>query len=470
MGGTALVLLQLWFISFARKWTTYTTRSSDGVVIIPGVENSSLIDSVDTMIHDTVTPIRESVYHAWGPEGIDLKHVLRYINETYYDNVTWSKPVRSYQPFPAYVTVRNNTSSIFVPRKILRRILGGAASRLQMMLPHFQRALQINFLHNRNQYSSLGSILDDGGSIPILFDLSDFRGCQDPTFNYTDALGDRYRSSASVPLFTLSRSPRCRYAFPIPTYSAYEYMAIGYVNGTNLWQDKMNEWAIEFPWDNKTSQVYWRGGCKAERYWFVIRANNSTNRRFMNVRTVGNKCGSGPWQPRKAKPDRQEASMQFKAVFDIDGNSWSERLPRLLCYNSAVVLVTIDDDFEEYFMSDLIPGVHFIPANLENFTDVAKMVTHKRNDGMLLEVVKNANTWCRNHLTEERLNSDFLSILNGYVEMLNRGHPNWVSEWNRVAPSYVGFEAFEDGHGGFTNQITSDETHDIKFLDPPNGR
>lgn len=466
MGGTALVLLQLWFISFGQKWTRYITGTSDGVLSVPDVGNHSSMDSVGLTSHDTATPSHQKAYHSWGPDGIDLKHVLRYINETYYDNVTWSKPVRSYQPFPAYVTVRNKTRTLFVPRKLLRRILGGAASRLQMMLPHFQRALQIEFLHNRNEYSSVGWILDHGGSIPILFDLSDFRGCQDPNFNYTGVLGQLYRSSANVPLFTLSRSPRCRYAFPIPTYSAYEYMTIGYVNGTNRWQDKMNQWALEFPWDNKTSQVYWRGGCKAERYWFVIRANNGTSRRFMNVRTVGNKCGKGPFQPRKAKPDRQEASMQFKAVFDIDGNSWSERFPRLMCYNSAVVLVAVEDDFEEYFMSDLIPGVHFIPANLQNFTDVAKMVTDKRNDDMLLNVVMNANAWCRNYLTEERLDSDFLSIMNGYVEMLNRGDPNWLREWNRVASSYVGPEVFDDGHGGFSDQVTPDESHDIQFLDP----
>jgi hypothetical protein len=67
---------------------------------------------------------------------------------------------------------------------------------------------------------------------------------------------------------------------------------------------------------------------------------------------------------------------------------------------------------------------------------------------------------------EERLNSDFLSILNGYVEMLNRGHPYWHSEWNRVAPSYVGAKVLDDGHGGFSDQVTPDETHDIKSLDP----
>jgi hypothetical protein len=102
MAGTALVLLQLWFILFGPKWTTYITGSTDGLLIIPDVGNHSSMDRIDATSHDTRTPIlKRRTYHSWGPEGIDLKHVLRYINETYYDNVTWSKPVRSYQPFPS---------------------------------------------------------------------------------------------------------------------------------------------------------------------------------------------------------------------------------------------------------------------------------------------------------------------------------------------------------------------------------
>ena len=34
----------------------------------------------------------------------------------------------------------------------------------------------------------------------------------------------------------------------------------------------MDEWAEVYPWSNKTSQVFWRGGCKGPRKGFVIRA------------------------------------------------------------------------------------------------------------------------------------------------------------------------------------------------------
>jgi hypothetical protein len=70
-----------------------------------------------------------------------------------------------------------------------------------------------------------------------------------------------------------------------------------------------------------------------------------------------------------------EDSMRFKAVIDIDGNSWSERFPRLMCYNSAVIGIDVSDhaptlaDFEEeYYMraggDRPLPGVHCISADL----------------------------------------------------------------------------------------------------------
>jgi len=93
--------------------------------------------------------------------------------------------------------------------------------------------------------------------------------------------------------------------------------------------------------------------------------------------------------------------MSYRAVIDTDGNSWSERLPRLLCYNSAVVVVAVQDDYDEYIMDELVPGVHYIPANLEKLTEVARGIMQPVNDDMLRSVVKNANTWCREHLTEE---------------------------------------------------------------------
>ena len=452
----AAFVLQLFvFVLVALRWTP--SQSSGEIIMLEGVPaaKQERSDLVDTDVNDAL----QTRYHSWGPEGIDLRQILRYINETYYDNVTWTRPIRSYQPFPLYIVLHNDTPTIWVPRNILRRIFRGAAKRLKIMLPYFQQALQIQLGRNRKRYSSLVSVLARVGSLPLLFDLSDFRECQDPTSNASDI---RYRLAGSVPLFTLCRSPRCRYAFPIPTYSSYEYMKIGYINGTNRWQEKMDEWAEVYPWSNKTSQVFWRGGCKGPRKDFVIRAQ--TDRRFLNVRSVGNRCGTGPNIPRLGQPTPPEYSMRYKAVFDIDGNAWSERLPRLLCYNSVVVVLSIEDDFEEYFMLDLTPGVHFIPASMENFTEVARIINRKENEGMLQNVVKNANAWCRERLTEERLNLDFLSVLNGYVEMLNVRDPYWVEEWDRVATSYVGPEVFKNGHGGFSDQVDLEASEGIDDL------
>jgi hypothetical protein len=382
-------------------------------------------------------------YHSWGPEGIDFQQVLRYINATYYDNTTWSKSARSYQPFAAYIVVDDhNAPTLWFPRATLSILKGGSAKRLSIMLPYFQRALQFQLADYSASFPSLVLALKQHGSIPLLFDLSDYRQCQDPTFEFTD---ERYSSSGGVPLLTLCQSPNCRYAFPIPSYGTYEYTKIGVTSeGVNQWAERMKEWAQTYPWHSKIRQAYWRGGCKEQRYNFVrIAANHS---RHFSVRSVGNKCGKGPGTPAKAKTtDPPEASMQYKAVFDIDGNSWSERFPRLLCYNSVVVLLTVPNDFEEYFMKDLLPGVHFLPASMANFTEIGPMILKPENDAMLQRVVQNANAWCRAHMTPERLNLDFLSILNGYVETLDAGSPQWIYEWRRVESSYVGPHVTHDG-------------------------
>lgn len=431
-------------------------RANAGKIELQNTTNEELYQSATLELVKKPNSQRltnRSQYHSWGPEGIDLQQILRYINVTYYDNMTWTKPIRSYQPFAAYLVVEahNNAPTLWFSQKTLRRLESGAGNRLKILLPHFQHALRAQLFQHRRDFPSLVAALAQHGSIPLLFDLSDYHECQDPAFDFLD---DRYKTSAGVPLFTLCQSPSCQYAFPIPTYSTYEYTKIGVRdNGTNRWREIMKEWSESYPWHEKISQAYWRGGCKEERYDFVRIASNHS--RYFNVRSVGNKCGKGPGTPAKAKTmDLPETSMKFKVVVDIDGNSWSERFPRLLCFNSAVVRLNVANDFEEYFMKDLIPGVHFIAANMTNFTDVGRMILQKESDAMLQKVVQNANEWCRNHMTPEQLNLDFLSILNGYVETLNIGTPNWINEWGRLEMSYVGPKTVQ---GGFSKEVEGKE-------------
>ena len=63
--------------------------------------------------------------------------------------------------------------------------------------------------------------------------------------------------------------------------------------------------------------------------------------------------------------------MNYWAVLDLDGTAWSERFARLLCYNSVVIHIEVDNDLEEYFYFDggeLQPHVHYLPATLKNYT------------------------------------------------------------------------------------------------------
>jgi hypothetical protein len=56
------------------------------------------------------------------------------------------------------------------------------------MLPYFQRALQVQLAEYNAPIPSLVIALKQHGSVPLLFDLSDYRQCQDPTFEFTDEL------------------------------------------------------------------------------------------------------------------------------------------------------------------------------------------------------------------------------------------------------------------------------------------
>ncbi|KAL7479580.1 hypothetical protein ACHAW6_005307 [Cyclotella cf. meneghiniana] len=129
--------------------------------------------------------------------------------------------------------------------------------------------------------------------------------------------------------------------------------------------------------------------------------------------------------------------MKYKALIDIDGNNWSSRFMMLLCTNSVVI--KIDPDYVDYFYNDLIPDLHYIPASLENITDVARYVVDPKNDEEMRNVVKAANSWCKRVVTEEVLVRDAMfqldeleSALGAYEE-----RNNWIDDWRKFRMSGV---------------------------------
>lgn len=86
----------------------------------------------------------------------------------------------------------------------------------------------------------------------------------------------------------------------------------------------------------------------------------------------------------------------YRAILDLDGNSWSERFPRVLCGNSVVIKVSPAQ--VDYFWPTLFPHVHYVPANLTNLTAVAAHVVADDNQVEMQQIVANAQSWCQNHL------------------------------------------------------------------------
>lgn len=119
---------------------------------------------------------------------------------------------------------------------------------------------------------------------------------------------------------------------------------------------------------------------------------------------------------------------KITAIIDIDGNNWSARFHPLLCTNSIIIKIT--PDFIEHYYHELEPNVHYIPASLDNLTQVVEYVLEERNDGKMRGVVKNANEWCLASRRKDSLARRALGALDMYrgaLKTYNGGH--WMEDW-----------------------------------------
>lgn len=128
--------------------------------------------------------------------------------------------------------------------------------------------------------------------------------------------------------------------------------------------------------------------------------------------------------------------MNYKAIIDIDGNSWSSRFGELLCTNSVVIKITPEhmERFQQQTATEsrvvVLPNVHYLPATIENITAIAAFVVDPRNDRAMRNMVRTANEWCRMRNTERGLADEAMEALEDYRQMLDdRYGGRWKTEW-----------------------------------------
>jgi Glycosyl transferase family 90 len=366
--------------------------------------------------------------------------------------------------------------------KAKRRFINTERSMLKA-LNIIQEEYQTNQSCSDSQWPTLCKTIFPSGStgggngVPFLAYYGDYDSCN--RYNWVSSSGE----DVSVPLFTTAARLDCNYTVPFPNYYS-QLMSSG-----SEWDRLFELYRERYAWDSKTPVVAWRGGMtgiirnateKCPRWKMVQTVREIESKRGLSLRTSKKHTlfdVAITHLPPPARPFAQkievdvgkinskEDSMDFidfqkyRAILDIDGNSWSGRFGSLLCLNS--VILKVEPAFMEYFYygyknphmkgtfinDSLQPWKHFIPvkADFSDLEELAEFVLDPKNDEEILQIVQNANDWCRQKMIDESFAIDMLNIWERYVQLLYVNDPSWnLVTWNlgkaRIVDSSSPFE------------------------------
>ena len=325
--------------------------------------------------------------------------------------------------------------------------------------------LQLNYKYSNKTWPRLTNTLlnnqnPSSSGFPMLFWFGDYTEC-----NYQN-----WKQSLSIPLFTNAASVQCNYSFPFVTYQT------GRDSNIN-WTEMIPQQHERYPWHTKYNKVIWRGSLtgkivnathKSPR-WKMVKLVHDLHEEYDTMKENIDKNDAitttldpyvldvaatrlpprhKEWRPSLVHElggledgIAMEDFQKYRGIIDMDGNSWSSRFGRLLCYNSVVLKV--ESSWVDYFYfkngwdnePKLQPWVHYIPvkADLSNLLEMATFVADPQNDEFLINMVHEANTWCSQNMVRRRISIDILNIWERYIELLDIGNPNWVEDhWKPV--------------------------------------
>lgn len=142
------------------------------------------------------------------------------------------------------------------------------------------------------------------------------------------------------------------HAIGMPGYESWRMIRDMGISGRYSWNRRffMNEWW--YPWRNKINKAVWRGsttGCLYRNFDDLPRAKLvKEGAMHSDLFDVGFTSFLQGWEKQekeiwnqmtKKGPISFDDQMRYRAIIDIDGNTWSSRFPKLLCTNSVIIKV-----------------------------------------------------------------------------------------------------------------------------------
>ena len=400
---------------------------------------------------------RHRPFPRWGDEGVNMNRLIEFIHgsvrNAYVPKQNATTTVRwptLRKRFPEILYVINS-SGVWVSSKVKsngeKTFLN---SRVQPTEESMVRAWKLLVSHPSDRWSRLQKALlsQDGQKaapgFPFLAWYGDFQGC-----NHRNWIGKYH----SIPIFTVCGHVDCSYAFPMPTYKTIQESQ----PTSASWTPILANYSNVFPWESKIKKVVWRGGLtglignysspRARIGKFAAEHRGSNlfdigivslpprhDESKINLTAIG-----GLVDPIKPMDEFQ----RYRAILDIDGNSWSSRFGSLLCYNS--VILKVEPKFVDYFhFKYLVPWKHFIPVryDLSDLVEIAQFVMDPKNDETIQAIVAHANDWCRTRMTHNALAEDLLDIWNDYVHYLDKADLAWHNTWSKESGIVFGDSDF----------------------------
>lgn len=270
---------------------------------------------------------------------------------------------------------------------------------------------------------------------PFYVIWADFRECFGKTFPFFT-----FPTFAHIP-------PGQEECLPIsiPTYEQWKNHKLK--PHSNAWDSIFKSQAEKYPWDSKINKAVWRGATTGnELDWRDLPRSKLVKISRENPSII-DASFTANWLPQRNETEKLEIIssgfanesipfeefQRYKAIIDIDGNSWSSRFADLLCMNSVVIKV--EPYLVDYFYVELQPWVHYIPVhnNMSNLVETVNMVIDDSQQMRMQQIVKQANDFCQSKLTATQMAVDMVWIMAWYVELLVRedDHSGQYSRWKQ---------------------------------------